>query len=137
MPDSDDMSEQAIQEFTVKRWRGGGSSGHYGSAGYSSEGRTFGGISIEDMLDRSLADGTKVRVTVEVIEDKPWPPPAKEVNPWHCSKHGQRPDHGHNFGHYAAFSTFELPGTPWGCVECHVTYGCCNGHEIIDMEASK
>ena len=68
-------------ELEVKRLRAGCAYGPYGSASYYEDGRPDVGtqVSPEVILGRPLADGARVQVTVEVIEEAAWPP---KISPW-------------------------------------------------------
>ena len=68
-------------ELRVKRLRAGCAYGPYGSASYYEDDRPDVGtqVSPEAILGRPLADGARVKVTVEVIEEVAWPP---KISPW-------------------------------------------------------
>lgn len=61
----------ATAEVTVKRHIGSVMSPHHGSAHYSSSAWRYhrSGVDPEELLGRPLADGARVRVTVEVLDD--------------------------------------------------------------------
>lgn len=66
--------QTAVAEFTANRI-GWGATGHWGATGWRADGATsgsIGGPSIEGLLGREVAPGTRVRVTVEVIDDGSW-----------------------------------------------------------------
>jgi hypothetical protein len=90
-------------ELTSHRNMFGVNSGHHGSEGWTTSDGTpshgsVGGPSISGIVGRMLGSGSRVRVTVEVIEERPL-----TVNPWHadpaiftsylaCCKDKPRPD---------------------------------------------
>lgn len=76
----------ASAEYEVRRWRGGSSAGRYGSLSLYDviDGEVAGRIGhvaadVEQIVGRSFADGTRIRVTVEVLDEQPWPP---QETPW-------------------------------------------------------
>lgn len=78
-------------EFISQPWRGGCMSGTHGSESWDSEalygdGGSMGGPSIFSMMGRFLHEGTRVRVTVEVLEEAKVGP----LNPWHRSQDAKR-----------------------------------------------
>lgn len=62
--------------------------GHWGATGYADVTRTNGvtlsGVSAEDLLGRLLPPGTRVRVTVEVLQEGEWP--EKGIDPQHYDR---------------------------------------------------
>lgn len=108
--------------YRVHRWRGGASAGHYGSLSFHriDVDQDYGAMPHPaDILDRDIADGTIIKVTVEVVTETPWPP---EVSSWHDGKHVTH-------GHYGVDDRCRPPsykkGDPWGCPDCHAAAGCC------------
>lgn len=78
------------------RWRGGRSAGRYGSFAYRrvvTDGADGEALSrngfpdelIERIVGRPLADGTRVRVIVELLDEKPWPPKESPWLPTNCA----------------------------------------------------
>lgn len=71
--------------IVVHRVGSGVSAGHYGSAVYAppdeyESGPWSYGVDPETMIGRTLPEGTRLRVTVEVIAE---PDTEPEPNPWH------------------------------------------------------
>lgn len=69
---------------TVKRNVGSSMSSCHGSPLYYVEGDTAGryGIDVEQALGRSLGEGTKVLVTITVVDERPMPAADECINPW-------------------------------------------------------
>lgn len=69
---------------TVKRNVGSSMSSCHGSPLYYVEGDTAGryGIDVEHALGRPLGDGTKVLVTITVVDERPMPAADECINPW-------------------------------------------------------
>lgn len=76
--------ETYVVELAAERAYFGVMTGHYGAEGWRGNVGLFGnpilgGPSIETIVGRQLGTGTRVRVTVEVIDEQP-----VTVNPWHA-----------------------------------------------------
>jgi hypothetical protein len=100
------------REYTVTRWHGCGT-GRYGTVGYQEDGQRGDhayGVNPEEILGMSLRAGSRVRVTVEVLDLKPWPPPPAEE--------GRKPTIGRTWDEYEHYKAWvkanKLPDTFFG-----------------------